>query len=110
MELEGEAETIGKVRKAFPRGFEGVERRAETGETNTGWTAGTCSEDVEKSRPLKTLHDVEIDDVHTIFTFEGFLNGLVGGEVGELDERADAVEELEGGGETVALEWSERRW
>lgn len=51
---------------------------------------------MEEPRPLKALHDVEVDDVDMIGAVEGLLDGLIGGEVREFDERSDGVVDLEG--------------
>jgi hypothetical protein len=44
---------------------------------------------------LKTLHDVEVDNVNVVSPVEGFEDGLVGSEVCEFDEGGDVVENLE---------------
>lgn len=51
---------------------------------------------MKQTRPLKPLHDVQIDDVDTIFFLKRFLNRLVSREVRELHQRAYPVEHLEG--------------
>lgn len=51
---------------------------------------------MKQTRPLKPLHDVQIDDVDTIFLLKRFLNRLVSREVRELHQRAYPVEHLEG--------------
>lgn len=40
---------------------------------------------MEQSWPLKALHYVEVDDVDAILAVDGLEDGLVGGEVRELD-------------------------
>ena len=104
-ELEGQAERVGEVGEAFPRCLERVHGRAEAGEPDPGRAAGAGGEDVEEPRPLQPLHDVEVDDVHAVLPLERLLDGLVGGEVRELDEGADAVEHLERrGGDAAAVQ------
>lgn len=66
-------------------------------------TTRSRSEYMKQTRPLKPLHDVEIDDVDAVLFLEGLLDRLVGREVGELDEGADPVEDLEGGDHLEAV-------
>ncbi|KAG6417010.1 hypothetical protein SASPL_124451 [Salvia splendens] len=65
--------------------------------------ANSASEDVEEGGPLEALHYVEVDEVDVVGAVEGEVDGLVGGEVGEFDERGDGVEDVEGGEEVVEL-------
>lgn len=58
---------------------------------------------MKQTRPLKPLHDIQINDVDTIFLLERFLNRLVSREVRELHQRAYPVEHLEGGDHLQAV-------
>lgn len=49
---------------------------------------------MEEGGPLEALHDVEVDDVEAVVGGDGVEDGLVGGEVGELDEGGEGVEGL----------------
>lgn len=59
---------------------------------------------MEQAGPLEALHDVEVDDVDAILAVEGLEDGLIGGEVGELDEGGDGVVGLEGGEDSLGLD------
>lgn len=51
---------------------------------------------MEEAGPLEALHDVKIDDVDAILAVQRLEDRLIGGEVGEFDERADRIVGLEG--------------
>lgn len=61
-------------------------------------------QDVEEGRPLQALHYVKVNNVDSVAAVEGFEDGLVGGEVGELDEGRDGVEDLERGVDALVVD------
>nr|CAB3454686.1 unnamed protein product [Digitaria exilis] len=103
LELEGQAERRGEVGEAAAGGLEDVEGGAEPARL-----ARARGEDVEEARPLEPLHDVEVDDVEAVLAVERLEDGLVGGEVGELDERRQRVVRLERARDAAALRGRQR--
>ena len=94
VEFEGDAQGVGELGKAAAGFADGVERGANSGNAEEGRGGGAGGEGLHEGGPLVALEDVEVDDVDTIFGFEGFEDGLVGGEVSELDVGAGLVHDL----------------
>jgi len=94
VEFEGDAQGVGELGKAAAGFADGVERGANAGNAKEGSSGGAGGEGLHEGGPLVALEDVEVDDVDTLFGFEGFEDGLVGGEVGELDVGAGLVHNL----------------
>ncbi|RDY14175.1 hypothetical protein CR513_00793, partial [Mucuna pruriens] len=66
--------------------------RSDSGEAESGRAAGAKSKSLDQRRPLHPLVDSEIDDVDAALPLERFQDGLVGGEVRELEVRPGLVE------------------
>lgn len=94
VEFKGDAQGVGELGKAAAGFADGVDRGANSGNAEEGSGGGAGGEGLHKGGPLVALEDVEVDDVNTLFGLEGFEDGLVGGEMGELDVRAGLVHDL----------------
>mgnify|MGYP003702523391 CR=1 FL=1 len=94
VELERDAERRGEGGEVAPGLPDGGGRVSDAGEPQRGRAAGARGERLEERRPLVALEDVEVDDVDAVLAVERLEDGLVGGEVGELDVGAGLVEDL----------------
>ena len=94
MEFEGEAKPPGKIGELFAGLGEEVDGGAHPGESDVRRAVDSGGEDVEERRPLEALHDVDVNDMNPVAAMEGLEDGLVGGEMGEFDERGNVVENL----------------
>lgn len=81
----------GEVAPGLPDGGGGV---ADASQAQRRRTTGAGGERLEEGRPLVALEDVEVDDVDAVLAGEGLEDGLVGGEVRELDVGAGLVQDL----------------
>lgn len=104
VKLEWEAEAFGEIGELFSCLEENFHGSSHGGHGEMWGTFNASGEDVEQGWPLEAVYDVEVDDVNSVSAVECFEDGLVGGEVGELDEGGDVVEDLEGGLNRVVVD------
>lgn len=112
VEVEAEAEGIGE-------GLEAAACLEEEGEVGPGagdsngrrvGEVGAVGDGLEEERPLEAVASVEVEDVDRGPVLDGLEDGLVGGEVGEAEERGELVEGddaigiVRGGGEEAEAE------
>jgi len=94
VELERHAQRRGEggeVAPGLPDGGRGV---SHAGEPQGRRAAGARGQRLQERRPLVALQDFEVDDVDAVLAVEGLEDGLVGGEVRELDVGAGLVQDL----------------
>lgn len=59
---------------------------------------------MEEPRPLEFLHYIKVDDMDPVLSLKGLSYGMVQGEVGELHEGADNIQEPEGRGDLTTVQ------
>lgn len=97
LNVEGDVDLGGEVFEIFLSEAEFklvvVRRRSEDGdfEGERSWVVAE-NELLHEGGPLATVADVEVDDVEAMEAMEGLEEGLVGGEVGELENGRDLRE------------------